>query len=316
MKIKFLVALIVFFGQKAFSQSQQMEKSAVDELCGNVANVIKVQHYSEVKGKDISNDLLVELKRGAFYHLPSDSVTKHITKFLRNKTHDIHFYVGPRSKFESISQATDPAKPKENLNGGFVEVKILKHNIGYIKWVRGMADDEAFEKIKSAFVFLKGVDFLVFDITENPGGDGRSNGFINQHLYATSDYQQLLLKKCRGEADWVVGEVPYNYTDAPKFFDVPVYIITSKNTGSSAEYFAFIAQQMKRATILGETTAGAGNPVVTALFGNFGMMVPHCEIKTKDGKSIEGKGVLPDVQLKSNNWIEETVAYIIQNNKK
>ena len=176
-------------------------------------------------------------------------------------------------------------------------MKILDNNIGYVKWNRCIASDEALKKIKSALVFLEGCDYLIFDISINGGGDGRSNGFINQHLYANSEYQNLLVKRCKGEKEWHQSEVPYNYSDGPKFYDAPIYIITSKETGSAAEYFAFISQEMKRATILGEKTTGAGNPVTMVTIGDFYMYVPICEIKTIEGKSIEAKGVIPDIKI-------------------
>lgn len=227
---------------------------------------------------------------------------------LRNQTNDIHFYIGKSNP----DVEKDPIKelPKQNFNGGFTEVKILENNIGYIKWDRCIANDEAFRKIKSALVFLEGVDKLIIDISENPGGDGRSGNFINYHLYENPSYQSLLMKRCVGEENWYQSEVAYNYSDAPKFFDIPLYIITSKNTGSASEYFAFTAQEMQRATIIGKTTAGAGNPVTMVTMGDYFMYVPVCEIVTYEGKSIEAKGVIPDIELISNDLLNETLNYI------
>ncbi|RYF96181.1 MAG: hypothetical protein EOO02_22480, partial [Chitinophagaceae bacterium] len=89
-----------------------------------------------------------------------------------------------------------------------------------------------------------------------------------------------------------------------------VFIMVSDRTASAAEYFAFIAQEMKRATILGAKTAGAGNPVTMVNFDNYFAYIPICQITTKSGKSIEGVGVMPDVQL-TENRLEETINYIL-----
>lgn len=308
MKTNVLIALLVFTCFSLFAQDKkQLTNRETDALIEQLSANLRQTYFDAEKAKELGSLLKQKLKKNEFYNIPSDSLTKKLTVFLREKTNDIHFYVG--------QHVPEEERQKEYFNGGFTEVKIMEHNIGYIKWDRCIADDEAFKKIKSALVFLEGVDYLIIDIANNPGGDGRSSGFINQHFYEDPAYQNLLLKKCVGETSWHQSEVPYNYSDGPKFYSTPLYIITSGNTGSAAEYFAFIAQEMKRATILGETTAGAGNPITMATMGDFFAYIPICEIKTQDGKSIEAKGVIPDVQLSSDNRVNETIKYIISQKK-
>jgi C-terminal processing protease CtpA/Prc len=41
-----------------------------------------------------------------------------------------------------------------------------------------------------------------------------------------------------------------------KLADKPVYVLTSSRTQSAAEYFAYNLKMLKRATVVGETTAG------------------------------------------------------------
>lgn len=308
MRTIFLTILFLNYFFSFAQQSKTLTKSETDQLINQISTNLDQNYFDSKKAKALNNILKKKQKSNDFYNLQADSLTKKLTLLFRNETNDIHFYVG---KFKPQVEQ-DPIKemPKQNFNGGFTQVKILENNIGYIKWDRCIADDEAFRKIKSALVFLEGVNKLIIDISENPGGDGRSGGFINHHLYEDTNYQNLLIKKCVGEENWYQSEVAYNYSDAPKFFDIPLYIITSKNTGSASEYFAFIAQEMKRATILGKTTAGAGNPVTMVSMGDYFMYIPVCEIITYEGKSIEAKGVVPDVELISNDWLNETLNYI------
>lgn len=309
MKKNFLIILL-FSCSIAFTQKKNsLTKAETDQLITQISTNLEQNYFDSKKAKALNNFLKKKLKKDEFYNLPADSLTKKLTLLLRNQTNDIHFYIGRLIKPE-VQQDPNKKLPKQNFNGGFTEVKILENNIGYIKWDKCIANDDAFKKIKSALVFLEGVDKLIIDISENPGGDGRSGGFINQHLYEDPSYQSLLMKKCVGEENWYQSEVAYNYSDAPKFFNIPLYIITSKNTGSASEYFAFTAQEMQRATILGKTTAGAGNPVTMVTMPGYFMYVPVCEIKTYDGKSIEAKGVVPDVELISDDWLNETLDYV------
>lgn len=308
MKEIMFVALLFNFLFTFAQEKEVLTKTKTDKLVNEIAINLEQNYFNNEKAKELSSLLKSKLKKNEFYFLTGDSLTKKLTLFLREQTNDIHFYIG-KSK---PNIENDPLKemPKQNFNGGFKEVRILENNIGYVKWDRCIASDEAFRKIKSAFVFLEGVNKLIIDISENPGGDGRSGGFINHHLYEDAGYQELLVKKCVGDENWYQSEVAYNYSDAPKFFDTPLYIITSKNTGSASEYFAFTAQEMKRATVLGKTTAGAGNPVTMVSMGDYFMYVPVCEIVTFEGKSIEAKGVVPDVELTSDDWLNETLDYI------
>lgn len=289
-----------------------LSNKETDTLVTDLGDILKQAYFDPVKAEAINRVLVQKLTAGDFYGLPVDTLTKKLTHLLRSETRDIHFYVGHTKKAQVGTPPTGTVDPpaKEYPNGGFTEVRLLENNIGYIKWVHCIADDGSFKKMLSALNFLSGCDYLIIDISNNPGGDGKSSGFINQYLYRSTDYQDLLIKKCVGEQEWHQSEVVYNHSDGPKFFDTPLFIIASGNTASAAEYFAFTAQEMKRATILGKTTAGAGNPVTRIDFEDYFAYVPICEIRTVKGKSIEAKGVVPDVELQSGDWIKETTEYI------
>ncbi len=313
--LKYLFLLVSFMKViNTFSQDdKRLTLKETDHLIDNIGQVLQQVYFDSIKSKKLIKDLNKRLRKKQFYDMPKDLLLKKLTNVMRENTNDVHFFIGKDKKEKK--GGTSKKLNKINYNGGFTEVKILENNIGYIKWDRCIANDEAFSKIKNALEFVKGCEYLVFDISNNPGGDGRSSGFINQHLYKDNSYQKLLVKRCFGEKEWYQSEVPYNYSDGPKFYDIPVYVLVSENTGSAAEYFAFIAQEMKRATILGKKTAGAGNPVARASFGEFFMYIPTCEIKTINEKSIEAKGVSPDIVLTSKDWLKESVGIISKTKK-
>lgn len=310
MKKNTFALIFLFTGYLGFGQEVKLlTNSKTDSVLSEITANLNQKYFDKQKASNLAIILKKKQKAGEFYNMSADSLGKKLTQLLKIETNDIHFYVGTIKTKNNVISGN--VTKNLNFNGGFTEVKILNNNVGYIKWDRCIADDSAFKKIKSALIFLEGVDKLIIDISNNPGGDGRSSGYINQHLFEDTQYQDLLIKKCTGEDNWYQSEVPYNYSDAPKFYKTPLYILVSKKTGSAAEYFAFIAQEMKRATILGQTTAGAGNPVtMVSISTNFFMYVPICEIKTNEGKSIEAIGVKPDVILKSDNWIAETLDII------
>ncbi|MFC5044337.1 S41 family peptidase [Aquimarina hainanensis] len=294
--------------------NSRLNKEQVSTLVTDIIAKLEQTYFDKEKSKKVKKVLLQQIKDKELVGMTPPEIAKKIKETLRNTTNDIHFYMGVKEIPAAYKTGKIKGQKKtHNKNGGFSQVSILDENIGYIKWdTSGVDLTVAFKKVIAMLEFLDGCDSLIFDITSNGGGYGELSGFINQHLFATKEYQHLLKKRCIGEKEWHQSEVPYNYTDGPNFFDVPVYVMVSENTGSSAEYFAFILQQMKRATIVGKTTAGAGNPVTGVSLKHYNLYIPICEIKTKEGKSIEAKGVVPDIELKSDNWLKE-VTTIIKN---
>ena len=314
-----LAVTVLFFSISALTSCAQSDndKIATEKdisfLIAVLPIQLKQQYFDKSKADILSNKLAEMERKKLFEGVTAEVAAQIVTDMLRKETNDKHFNVVAYSVNPNPQQVQAQAKP---FTAGISSVKILKDDIGYLKWDACIAGDEAFKKIRSALDSLAGCKQIIIDISENPGGDGSSSAFINQFFYKSKAYQTLLIKKCTKDTDWHQSEVIFNYSEGPSFFDIPLYIILSDKTASAAEYFAFTAKEMKRATILGKTSAGAGNPGIgmgTSL-GNsktaFWMFIPNCQIKTREGHSIEGIGVEPDKKLVTNDWVKETVDYI------
>lgn len=315
MKYHFAVLIFLFshWQLKAQATSDILPDKEVDSLISGYIKVLNETYFNKELGQEISATLQRKLAAGDFYN--KGQLTDRLSLLLRELTNDIHFYVGI-NKSEDTQPAHSDESQKDDTGGsygGISEVRIIHSKIGYIKITDFIANDDSFQKVIAALQFVRGVQYLILDLSECAGGDGRMGGFINHHLFEDNDYQNLLRKKCTGETEWHQSEVPYNFSTGPKFYDIPVFVMTSGKTSSAAEYFSWIIQEMKRGVVLGDTTAGAGNPVVSVTFGHYFAYIPICEIETRDGKSIEGKGVTPDIKLVSSNLLQETILYI-QNN--
>lgn len=295
------------------SQQAVLSKSETDSLIINYCRVLNETYFNKPIAQQISDSLKRKLKKGEFYNVTQ--LIDRLSNLIREITKDNHFYIGSNKRANNTNESKEviPAAEVENKNGGFAEVKILEENIGYIKKSEFIADDYAFQKAIAALQFVEGSKCLIFDLSKCPGGDGRMGGFLNCHLFEDTDYQHLLLKRCTGDKVWRQSEVPYNYSNAPKFYNVPVYVIVSNQTASAAEYFALTIKEMGRGVITGNTTAGAGNTTIIVPFGDYFAYIPICEIETKDGQSIEGKGVKPNIVLKANDLLKGTVDAIKRN---
>jgi len=78
-----------------------------------------------------------------------------------------------------------------------------------------------------------------------------------------------------------------------------VYVLTSKRTFSGAEEFTYNLKNLKRATIVGETTGGGAHPGGGFRINeHFGMFVPTGRAISPITKTNwEGTGVSPDISV-------------------
>jgi C-terminal processing protease CtpA/Prc len=81
--------------------------------------------------------------------------------------------------------------------------------------------------------------------------------------------------------------------------DAKIYLLTAGRTGSAAEHFALAMKRTGRATLIGETTAGAGHfGGMLPLNDNFAAFIPVGRTFDPDtGKGWEGDGVTPHVEV-------------------
>ena len=308
-----VITLINILSLKGQSKNRATAAEEISLMIGSLQSRLTEDYFDKKKGSYLVEQLTKMVKKKAFVGLSSIDAARKVTDFLCEQTGDKHFSVSAGRRFAEVK--SDVKSIPQSISG-FSKVSIFEDNVGYIKWDLCIAGDKAFGAIRKILDSLSDCKTLIFDISDNPGGDGASSAFINQFLYRSKDYQTILRKKCNNEKDWHQSEVIFNYSEGPKFFDTPIYIITSQKTFSAAEYFAFTAKKMKRAIILGETTAGAGNPGTStgvALPNSdtiFWMFIPNCQIQSYDGDSIEGNGVKPDIKLESKNLLNEAFNYI------
>lgn len=87
--------------------------------------------------------------------------------------------------------------------------------------------------------------------------------------------------------------------------DAQLYYLTSSSTGSAAEHLALALKRTGRATLVGETTAGAGHYGRPIPVGRFSVFVPFGRTYDPDtGQGWEGTGVAPDVATPADRALE------------
>ena len=175
-------------------------------------------------------------------------------------------------------------------NYGFKEARILDGNVGYLKFNYFSAAQEAFQVAVGAMAFLANCDALIIDLRENGGGNPEMIQLLSSYFFAgeprhlNSFYYRLDEKT---EQYWTLPYVP-----GSKLAETDLYILTSSYTFSGAEEFTYNLKNMKRATIVGETTGGGAHPVkMEILNDDFIISVPYARAVNPISKTNwEGDG--------------------------
>ena len=100
---------------------------------------------------------------------------------------------------------------------------------------------------------------------------------------------------------WTLPFVPGN-----RLADNAAFVLTSKFTFSGAEEFSYNLKNLKRATIVGETTGGGAHPVAGhRIDDHFMIGVPFARAVNPISKTNwEGTGVEPDVPAKASDALD------------
>ena len=88
-----------------------------------------------------------------------------------------------------------------------------------------------------------------------------------------------------------------------------VYLLTSRRTGSAAEHLSLSLKRTKRATLIGETTGGAGHYGGMAPLGHgYSAFIPVGRTFDPDtNQGWEGTGVKPDVEVPADQALDEAL---------
>ena len=100
-----------------------------------------------------------------------------------------------------------------------------------------------------------------------------------------------------------------------KFTNKDIYVLTSNYSFSGAEEFSYNLKNLKRATIVGETTGGGAHPGgMVRLHEHFGVFIPVGRaINPITKTNWEGTGVEPDIKTPKEQALK--TAYLMALNK-
>lgn len=150
-------------------------------------------------------------------------------------------------------------------------------------------------RIDAAVEQHRQADGIVLDLRGNPGGVGAMVSGIAGH-FVNEPYLLGLLRMRGSQMRFLANprRVDARGTRVEPL-SAPLAILVDEATGSTSEMFAGALQQIGRARIFGDTTAGQVLPAIAQRLPN-GDVLYHAvaDFELADGTRLEGRGVHPD----------------------
>jgi len=154
------------------------------------------------------------------------------------------------------------------------------------------------------------LESLVLDLRNNPGGI----------LEGAVDVANLFIDK-KGLVVYTEGRIPssnlkFKTSPGDIMLDSPIVVLINEGSASASEIVAGALQDHKRAIIMGSTSFGKGSvQTIIELKGGYGLKVTTARYYTPSGRSIQAKGIEPDITLKNINLENEKEKSVLSDTK-
>jgi carboxyl-terminal processing protease len=190
------------------------------------------------------------------------------------------------------------------INVASVQSRFLEPGYGYLRISQFQTDTgpdvvKALESLQGDHGPLQG---LVLDLRNNPGGV----------LQASVEVADAFLTDADGLIVYTEGRQPssdlrFVATGNDLVGGAPIVVLINKGSASAAEIVAGALQDHKRALIVGSTSYGKGSvQAVLPLEHNQALKLTTALYFTPSGRSIQAKGIDPDLEFDADTPTEDT----------
>ena len=268
-----------------------------------VANELERAYVLADVAARMASSLRMGFERGEYDGIDNPQMlSQRLTDDLRAICHDKHLAVrvadpGAGEEGDENGHRQDRWASSKAENFGFEKVERLPGNIGYLKFNEFSPFDEAKDAAAAAMAFIVDTDALIFDLRDNGGGSPEMIAFLSSYLFDKPTHLNSFYNRPEDSTTetWTQADVPGRRYGEKK----PVFVLTGHYTFSGAEEFTYNLKNLKRGTIVGETTGGGAHPVYgQPIDGGFLLMVPYARaINPITKTNWEGVGVEPDISV-------------------
>ena len=178
---------------------------------------------------------------------------------------------------------------RENIQVKTVAGKMIDDVLGYIK-ISNFSENTG-EEFKAALDALsnEGMKGFVLDMRQNPGGVITSCIQIAREIVPAGVIASVIQRDGEKEV----------YTSDLATARFPIIILLDKNSASAAELLSGALQDTKVALVVGEKSYGKGSvQTLIPMMHDDGLKLTIAKYYTPNGRSIDGEGIMPDVEIK------------------
>lgn len=315
-KTLFLVASLLVLGNVFFIHASFSPSIIVD-----MAKIVMANYCSPEKLVGMREAIEAASSNTEVLNIPDgESLANVLSSGVQTTVSDPRLIVSYEPNYVAVVPPQMPPLPPEQLIAVLqtsIKLDILEGNIGYLRIDHILGEDVA-DKIGPLLLDLVWnkilpTSALIFDLRYTGSGDISGIPYIVSYF---TEAEPLI------HIDSVYDR-PSNTTT--KLFSLstllgdrygvtkPLIILTSKNTKGIAEDVAYCLQNLKRATVVGEKTAGGSVKVDKIKVGDtdFYITVPTAKsVNPITGSSWEVTGVTPDVEVNAEDALATAIKIV------
>ena len=285
------------------------------EIALAAAKLLRDGYVYEELGEKYA-DMLVQHVEKPSEPVAAEAFATTLTRNLQSIQPDKHLQILDPARagrvFEMYGDAGDHhAGPSQE--DGFGRVEWFEDSIVYVELTRFSSGESAIAKAAEIMSSAQDAKAIVFDLRNNPGGDGEIVEMLEAYLFAEPTHVMSSIRRgAEGEDRELVESWTTTNELSEKMSSLPVFVFINSTTGSAAEAFSFGLQGVGRAIIIGQRSSGAGHRVMyERLPHGFGLGLPvGAAINPKTGKGWEGVGVIPDMETEVGATLEELLGVV------
>lgn len=321
-KLVFLISSLLFsllFAQQGNTLSKTQQREIIAELCEKIQNIYP---FPEIAKQTVVG-IQTYYKEGKYSaYTDRSEFANLLTIDLEHLSNDTHFHLSYNPELAAEMKKQESHEVQEEslvareariekwCNYGFKELKILGGGIGYLDLRLFFATYYAGEVAVVAMNFFTNCNAVIIDLRYNGGGwDDMVNFLLS---YFTESRNEIIFNVAQYTIDssYYTGKT-ISYVPGKWLTGIPVYVLISRSTASAAEAFASKIKYINsHAVLVGETSAGAENPISSIVVGDeFILDIPSWRsVYQKYDTDWQGIGIKPDMETAAEKALD--VAHI------
>jgi CubicO group peptidase (beta-lactamase class C family) len=273
-----------------------LDAAARRAVIDSVAGLLVRMYPSADTGRMIGDRLRQREREGAYASLATaDDFARAAGQDLRAINGDRHLNLIPESRVPRGRMRPDEEAERAG-NYGIAESRVIDGQVGYVKLTGLSGSPNAPARFGEALRAMGAIRAMIIDLRGAPGGSGQMANAVISHFTAPNVPSVRITNRMEGttEVRRTLAEIP-----GPRLTGIPLYVLVDRGSGSAAEDVPFVLQNLGRAKIVGERTAGAGrNNAMVPVGAGLVASISYTRVADpRTGREWESVGVKPDIEV-------------------